>query len=257
MPSFPALSGLLKVAVPVALGAVLAGVLALAATENGGSGAPGPLASAATPTPIAEARPTPPEPPATRDVNQIPPDGPALSEVNQAQAALAAAGRRCPPSYLFYDSQLLGGNFCYPPTWTLVFGDRPVLPPAQRPDGYASGLLLVKKDASGKELARVVIQLTYDPRSRPLDCPQAGQFQAGSLAGKVCFRERRVDNYNSVPEGSARIINVGLPHKLDLSAETKAAVEIADQTPGQAAVRFSSQDQQEGLAIIASIRFGP
>jgi hypothetical protein len=174
------------------------------------------------------------------------------------QVALAETEQRCPPTWLLYESQLLDGSFCYPPTWKLVFGDRPILPPEERPDGYTAALLLVKYDSSaGQELARAVIQITGTPRSEALDCPEPGALQAGPQLAKVCFQERKVDNYNSLPGDVARVIIVAFPVTLPDSGlpEVPAGVQLVDQTPGQTTARFSREDQREGLGIITSIRF--
>jgi hypothetical protein len=256
--------GLVKLAVALAIGGALAGVIAWGAQSSaGGSDDGSPAAQVAasvtreTPTPMPEA--TKSAPSAIQPFvspNLIPPDQAALDEVTQDQAALAASGERCPPSWLLYESQLLGGSFCYPPTWEIARGDGPVLPVDQRPDGYAYALLVIKNDPStARELARLSIQITGDLRARPLDCPEPGTLAAGPLVGKVCFQERKNDNYNSVPAGSARIVVVALPHRLPDFLETRMSYEIADETPDLPTVRFSRQDQREALGIIASVQF--
>jgi len=258
--------GLLKLAAALAIGGALVGVIAWGAQSSAGGsddsipGAQvGASATPETPTPAPEA--TESAPSAIQPFvspNLIPPDQAALDEVAQDQTALAASGERCPPTYLVYESQLLGGSFCYPPTWEITRGDGSVLPVDQRPDGYAYALLLTKNDPStGREVARAVIQIVGTPRSKPLDCPQPGVLRAGPQAWRVCFQERKVDNYNSLPADVARIIIVALPITLPQSGlpELPTGVQLIDQTPGQSTVRFSRQDQREGLGIIASIRF--
>jgi len=249
-------SGLLKLALPVALGGALAGAIAWGADSGGDGNSPDAQQWAATPAPFTEGRATPAPVP---DPNSIPPDLDALTNVSRTAAALRQTVDLCPSSYLLYESKLLGGSFCYPPTWTILLGDRVLLPPGQRPDGYSYALLVVKQDpATQQESARVAIQVVGSG-SRPVDCPRAGSLAAGPHSAKVCFQERRIHAYNSLPGDVARIIVVTLPVMLPESGlpELRTAVQLRDATPGQPTVRYSRQDQQEGLEIIASIRFGP
>ncbi len=254
------LSGLTKAVIALSAGGVLAGTIALGESNgNGGGASPPAQVVTATPTNVPErtAAPRPTLQPIISP-NHIAPDQAALSEVARRQSELQATSQRCPDSYLLYESMLLGGSFCYPPTWKLVNGDIALLPMAQRPEGYSVALQVSKPDpVTGREVTFVAIAVAGQPYTRTLDCPTPGLLQAGSLQAKACFRERRALPRNSLPGDVARIIHVSLPHKLPDFPETIASLQVAEQIPGQDAVSFSSQDQAEGLEIIASIRCNP
>jgi len=205
MPSPSGLSGLLKFAIPVALGGALAGVLAWGGTDRSGEinppSAAMPTAPALTEKPAASATIQP-----FVYRNYIRPDLTALAEVAQEQSALASRGQRCPATYVLYESKSLGGSFCHPATWTLVVGDIALLPPAQRTSEYQYYLLVVKKDATGREQARVSIQIIGARPDNLLDCPEKGALRVHLYDARVCFHERSQDPLNLIAPDLARLI---------------------------------------------------
>ena len=252
------LSGLTKAVIAFSAGGVLAGAIALGASGGGGGSSPPAQVVAQTPTSVPEHTAVPrPTPPNLASPNDIPADVQTLAEGTRKLAEAEGKGNRCPDSYVFYKSTLLGGSFCYPTSWSLVLGDRPLLPLNQRSQGYGAALVLTKLDSGGRELARVAIEVAGQPYTRTLTCPAPGVMQVGALQATACFRERRTHPLSTFGADVARVIFVSLPHKLDVLPETIASLQIAEQNPGRDVVSFSTADQLEGLEIIASIRFDP
>lgn len=260
MSAFSRVPGLFKLAASLAIGGALAGVIAWGAQggagDSGGSAPAAQVTGIATPrvpTPVVEGTEAPGRP---FHPNYIPPDQAALSQVADDQAALASSGERCPASYLLYESQLLGGSFCYPPTWKVTIGDQPLLLSEKRLEGYRFALLLTKPDpVSGREVTRVAIQITGSRPFTLLDCPQMGTMQVDTLPAAVCFHERKRHPFNTITSDIARLIGVTIPYRLAEVPAVWAGVQLADQSPGDDAVDLVSQDQREALGIIASVRF--
>jgi hypothetical protein len=252
------LSGVAKAVVALSAGGVLAGAIALGASGGGGSAPPAQVVAATAtgvPEPALTVEPTPFTSP-----NFIEPDIAALSSVAAVQSGLQAKGERCPDGNVLYDSVLLNGSFCYPSTWSIAVGDRPLVQPPQRSTEYEFALLVTKTDpATKREVARVSIQIAGPARTSRVDCPQAAPMLVGPLTAKVCFQERKLAAYNSVPQGIARIVIVALPVvvKDSRQPELVTGFQIVDETPGDSSVNFSRQDQEEALGILASLRINP
>jgi len=250
--------GLLKLAAALAMGGALAGVIAWGAQSSAGGSddsTPGAqlAATPGVPTAVVDGTEAPPRP---FHPNYILPDEGALAQVADDQAALASGGARCPASYLLYESQLLGGSFCYPPTWKVAVGDQPLLPSDKRLEGYRFALLVTKPNpVSGREVTRVAIQVTGSRPFTLLDCPQMGTMQVDTLAATVCFHERKQHPFNTITSDIARLIGITIPHPLADVPAVWAAVQLADQSPRDDAVDLASEDQREALGIIASVRF--
>jgi hypothetical protein len=260
--SWPSLPAALKVALPLALGGVLAAAIALGAA-GGNGGAPQPQAAAATATPRAETTrervlsPTSTPAPFVYP-NYIAPDAAALLSASQQEAVTRQSGKRCPDAYVLYESRLLGGSFCYPSSWKVARGDIGLPPKNQRGEGYRFSLLVTKADTStGREVARVSIQIVGDRPFTLLDCPQKGILTVAALTSSACFHERRTSGANDIQPGIARLVGLEIPHALPEAQAVWVGIQLADHATSYNSVQLSAQDQSEALGIVASIRFSP
>ncbi len=255
------LSGLTKVVVALSAGGVLAGAIALGASDgNGGGASPPAQVIAETPTnvPEQETTPTPTPPPAFVYANYITPDTQVLQDATQKRAALDAAGQRCPTGYQLYDSELINGSFCYPPDWKVVRGDIVLPLPATRGDGYAFSILVTKTEtATNREVARVSIQAVGERPFTLLDCPMKGSLPVAGLQAASCFHERNQTASNNIPNGIARLIGFEVLRPVGESKALWIGVQIADRSTDVRSVQFSAMDQSEAITVVSSLRFTP
>ncbi|HLF72622.1 MAG TPA: hypothetical protein VI759_10780 [Dehalococcoidia bacterium] len=255
----------LRVIIPLAVGGVMAGAIAIGANGGGNQAGPSAQVVAATFTPAPEKTSTTlPSSAGTATAekpfypNYVAPDKPALARAEQDSATVKASGQRCPATYLTYASKLLDGSFCFPATWKIVRGDTILPPAAQRAEGYSFSLLITKTDPqSGRELARVFFQVAGPRPFTLLDCPDKGAFGVASLSAAACFHDWKQHRFNGIPNGIARLIGVQIPHALDELPAVWAGIQLVNRSPDDTSVQVSTQDQAEALGIVASLEFNP